>query len=156
MKFEIPMPLQEEHEALHEQLRRATRVEGEVGSRAKILAKLMHAHFIKEDRIALPPLGRLMALARGEMTPEMSGVLELTDQLEVELPQMLAEHRAIGDALQQLSEAAERAGRDEIVEFAQALMQHARIEEEVMYPAAALVGQVVKQRQGKHLVADRK
>ena len=65
MKFEIPVPLQQEHEALHEQLRRATRVEGEVGSRAEMLAKLMHAHFIKEDRIALPPLALLMALSRG-------------------------------------------------------------------------------------------
>lgn len=149
MNIEIPKPLQDEHEALHEQLRKATQAEGEVGSRAKTLASLMHPHFVKEDRIALPPLGLLGALARGDATPEMASVLALTDQLEVELPQMLAEHRAIMAALQDLREAAERAGRSDIVEFAEALAQHARIEEEVMYPAAILVGQVVRQRLGE-------
>lgn len=146
MNFEIPLPLQQEHEALHEQLRQATQAGGEIGEAAKPLAALMHPHFVKEDRIALPPLGLLVALARGEATPEMAAVLELTDQLEAELPAMLAEHRAIVEALQKLRDAAKRAGRTEIVEFAQALMQHARTEEEVMYPAAVLVGQVVRQR----------
>ena len=148
MNFEIPKPLQDEHEALHVQLRQATQAEGEVGARAKTLATLMHPHFVKEDRIALPPLGLLGALARGETTPAMSGVLDLTDQLEAELPQMLAEHRAIVVALEELREAAERAGRSDIAEFARELAQHARVEEEVMYPAAILVGQVVKQRLG--------
>ena len=113
----------------------------------------MHAHFIKEDRIALPPLGLLVALAGGEATPEMAGVLELTDQLEAELPQMLAEHGAIVDALRELREAAEQAGRGDVVEFANALALHARIEEEVMYPAAVLVGQVVRQRLGEAVTA---
>jgi len=146
MKFEIPLPLRQEHEALHEQLRQAAQAGGEVGESAKTLAALMHPHFVKEDRIALPPLGLLVALARSEARPEMAGVLELTDQLEAELPAMLAEHRTIVEALQKLRDAAKRAGRTEIVEFAQALMQHARTEEEVMYPAAVLVGQVVRQR----------
>jgi hypothetical protein len=148
MNFESPKPLRDEHEALHEQLRQATQAGGEVGSRAKTLASLMRAHFVKEDRIALPPLGLLVALARGEATPEMSGVLALTDQLEAELPQMLAEHKAIVVALGELREAAERTGRSDIAEFARELAQHARVEEEVMYPAALLVGQVVRQRLG--------
>ena len=149
MKYEIPTPLQQEHAQLHEQLRQATRAGGEVGELAKTLAGLMHPHFVKEDRIALPPLGLLRALARGDATPEMAGVLELTDQLEVELPAMLAEHRIIVEALQRLRDAAQRAGRGEIVEFSQQLMQHARTEEEVMYPAAILVGHVVRQRLGQ-------
>jgi iron-sulfur cluster repair protein YtfE (RIC family) len=149
MKFEIPLPLQQEHEALHDQLRLAIQAGGEVGEAAKTLARLMHPHFVKEDQIALPPLALLVALARGEATPEMLDVLELTDQLEAELPGMLAEHRTIVQALQKLREAAQRAGRVEIVKFAQALMQHARTEEEVMYPAAVLVGEVVRQRLGQ-------
>ena len=44
MTFEIPKPLQDEHEALHAQLRQATQAEGEVGTRAKTLASLMHSH----------------------------------------------------------------------------------------------------------------
>lgn len=148
MKYDIPTPLQQEHEQLHEQLRQATQAGGEVGELAKTLAGLMHPHFVKEDRIALPPLGLLMALARGEAGAEMADVLKLTNRLEAELPQMLAEHRGIVEALSKLRDAAARAGRTDIVAFAEALVQHARTEEEVMYPAAVLVGQVVRQRLG--------
>ena len=146
MKFTIPQTLQSEHAALHERLRRATEAGGEVGEAAKTLARLMHPHFVKEDQFALPPLGLLVALARGETNAEMAAVLELTDRLEAELPQMLEEHRGIVEALSKLREAAARAGHDDIVTFAEALVEHAQTEEEVMYPAAMLVGQVVRQR----------
>ena len=149
MKFTIPLPLQHEHEALHERLRLATQADGDVGEAARTLARLMHPHFVKEDEIALPPLGLLVALARGEATAEMAEVLKLTDRLEAEMPQMLAEHRTIVEALTKLREAAERAGRSDIVAFAEALTEHAHTEEAVMYPAALLVGQVVRQRLGQ-------
>lgn len=147
MKFTIPSPLQQEHEALHDELRRATQAGGEVGEAAIALASLMHPHFVKEDQFALPPLGLLGALARGEHPAEMAEmaeVLVLTDRLEVELPAMLEEHKAIVAALQRLQEVAERAGRSDIVTFAHQLVQHARTEEEVMYPAAVLVGHHVR------------
>jgi hypothetical protein len=150
VKFVIPQPLQHEHEALHERLRQATQAGGEVGEAAKALARLMHPHFVKEDRFALPPLGLLAALARGDWRAEMAEVLTLTEELEAGWPQMLAEHEAIVAALNTLREAAARAGRGEIVAFAEALTEHARIEEEVMYPAAVLVGQVVRQRLDRH------
>ena len=153
MKFTIPQPLQSEHAALHERLRRATEAGGEVGEAAKTLARLMHPHFVKEDQFALPPLGLLVALARGETNAEMAAVLELTDRLEAELPQMLEEHRGIVEALSKLREAAARAGHDDIVTFAEALVEHAQTEEAVMYPAAILVGQVVRQRLGLRAVA---
>lgn len=144
MKFAIPTPLQQEHEALHDELRRATQAGGEVGDAAKHLAGLMHPHFVKEDQIALPPLGLLGALSRGEFNAEMNDVLALTDRLEAELPEMLAEHKAIVAALEHLQGAAERAGRSDIVAFAKELVQHARTEEDVMYPAAVLVGRHVR------------
>ncbi|KWT69038.1 MULTISPECIES: hemerythrin domain-containing protein [unclassified Variovorax] len=149
MKFTTPQPLQREHEALHERLRKATQAGGEVGQAAQALARLMHPHFVKEDQIALPPLGLLVALSRGEDSDEMVEVLELTDRLEAELPQMLEEHRSIVDALNKLREAAERAGSSDVVAFSEALVEHAQTEEAVMYPAAILVGQVVRQRLGR-------
>jgi iron-sulfur cluster repair protein YtfE (RIC family) len=150
MKFTIPQSLQLEHEALHERLRTATRAGGEVGEAAATLARLMHPHFVREDQIALPPLGLLAALARGEWNAEMAEVLTLTGQLEAELPQMLAEHQTIVAALNTLREAAARAGRTEVVAFAEDLVEHARTEEEVMYPAAVLVGQMVRRRLAQH------
>ena len=90
----------------------------------------------------------LVELARGEINAEMAAVLELTDRLEAELPEMLDEHRSIVEALNTLRDAAARAGHDDIVAFAEALVEHAQTEETVMYPAAILVGQVVRQRLG--------
>ncbi len=145
MNFEIPLPLRQEHEELHQRLRNATQAGGEVGAAASALARLMHPHFVKEDEFALPALGLLQRLARGEATPDMTGVLALTDRLAAELPEMLAEHEAIVAALARLQDAAERAGRDDIVEFARALALHAQTEEQVMYPAALLVGRFVRQ-----------
>ncbi|HET9646223.1 MAG TPA: hemerythrin domain-containing protein [Burkholderiaceae bacterium] len=144
MNFVIPATLQQEHEALHEELRRATQAGAEVGEAARDLARLMHPHFVKEDEIALPPLGLLPALARAGASPGMAEVLALTDRLEAELPEMLREHEAIVGALQRLQQAAQRADRPDIVAFARRLVQHARTEEEVMYPAAVLVGRYIR------------
>lgn len=150
MKFTIPQTLQHEYEALRERLRQATQAGGEVGDAAKTLARLMRSHFVKEYQIVLPLLGLLASPARSEWNAEMAEVLTLTERLEAELPQMLAEHQTIVAALKTLHEAAARAGRTEIVAFAEALAEHARTEEEVMYPAAVLVGQMVRQRLGQH------
>lgn len=54
----------------------------------------------------------------------------------------------IPQPLQDEHEAAARAGRDDIVAFAEVLVGHAQTEEAVMYPAAILVAQVVRQRLG--------
>lgn len=146
MNYDIPLPLRQEHDELHAQLRNATQAEGEVGDAAKALATVMHPHFVKEDDFALPPLGLLQPLAQGVVTAEMAGVLTLTDRLAADLPTMLAEHKTIVAALERLAEAARRAERSDIVEFARKLTLHAQTEEQVMYPAALLVGSYVRQR----------
>ena len=146
MTYEIPLPLRQEHEQLHAELRRLTQAEGDVGEAARHLARLMHPHFVKEDEIALPPLGLLQQLAAGRFDPGMANVLRLTDRLRAELPQMLDEHRTIVAALERLEDAARRAGRDDVIAFAQALKLHAATEEKVMYPAAILVGELVRRQ----------
>jgi len=135
-----------EHEELHEMLRKATKEPGELGEAATAVAKLMHPHFIKEEEYALPPLGLLRSLSEGKVIPEMAEILVMTDKLKAELPQMLAEHKAIVAALEKLSAAAEKARKREYVEFAKALMLHAQTEEEVAYPAAILIGEYVRER----------
>lgn len=146
MKFEIPHPLKTEHEALHEMLRKATKEPGELGDAAKAVATLMHPHFLKEETYALPPLGLLRDLAEGKVTPDMKEVLGLTDRLKADLGQMLAEHKSIVAALENLSVAANKAGKTEYTDFAKALMLHAQTEEEVSYPTAILIGEYVREK----------
>ncbi|MFN9030349.1 MAG: hypothetical protein ACK54C_11800 [Betaproteobacteria bacterium] len=117
-----------------------------MGEAARQLARLIHPQFVKEDKFALPPLGLLPVLTRGEPTPDVAAALDLTDRLEAELPAMLAEHKAIVGALMQLQQAAQRAERNDIVRFAQTLIQHALTEEAVMYPAALFVGRYLRAR----------
>lgn len=148
--LQIPSALQAEHQAIHEELVRATEAPGEVGVTARELAAVLHAHFVREEEIALPPLGLLAALARGEFTPGMRAVLPMTEALRTELPRMLEEHEAVYAATRRLGEAARRAGDTAAQKLAVALTLHAQSEEEVFYPAALLVGEVVRARAGEH------
>ncbi len=67
----------------------------------------------------------------------------MTEALEREMPQMLAEHARIRDALGRFEAAARVANREEYVRFSEALAHHARQEEEIFYPAAIVVGRFV-------------
>ncbi len=144
MKLVIPSALKQEHEELHNELVHATQSGGRTGEAAKSVAKLMHPHFVKEEEYALPPLGLLAALSKGKIEPAMADVLKLTDQLEIGLPHMLAEHKEIVAALKRLVEAATAEDKLEHVHFAHKLMAHALIEEEVLYPTALLIGRYLK------------
>jgi hypothetical protein len=143
MKFEIPKPLQLEHEELHATLVNATKAPGAVGAAAREVAQLLHPHFVREEEFALPPLALLAELARSDVTPEMAKVLPMTRRLKTELPAMLAEHKQVVGALDRLRAAAGAANLPEYERFADALTLHAQTEEKVLYPAAILVGEYV-------------
>lgn len=143
MKFEIPKPLQIEHEKLHATLKAATREPDAIGEAAREVARVLHPHFVSEEEFALPPLGLLERLVREGATEEMAEVLPLTRRLQAELPKMLAEHKQIVGALEKLRSTARAAGRADLQHFAEALVLHAQTEEQVMYPAAILVGELV-------------
>jgi hypothetical protein len=144
MTFQIPTSLKLEHEELHAELVRATKAGGKVGVAAKGVAKVLHDHFVKEEEFALPPIGLLSALARGEVDENMKSVLPMTDRLKAELPEMLEEHKAVVAALKDLIAAAEAENKPEHARFAEKLMLHAQTEEEVLYPTAILVGEYLK------------
>lgn len=138
-----PQSIAAEHRELHDVLERASGEAGALGAAARELESTLAPHFRREEEIATPPLGLLPALATADVTVEMRSVLPLTQALERELPQMLAEHKAIGAAAAKLRSAAEAAGRAEYVRFSDQLAAHARQEEEILYPAAVLVGRYV-------------
>jgi len=139
----VPHSLKAEHDELHEDLARATREPGAVGEAARAVAKVLHPHFVKEEEFAMPPLGALAAVVRGEQVPDAARVISQAKRVADELPQMLAEHRDIVTALEGLQLAAREAGKTDIAHFAAKLKLHAQTEEEVLYPAAILVGRVL-------------
>jgi hypothetical protein len=144
----IPASVRLEHDALHKHLADVSMEPGRVGEAARTLARLMHPHFVREDEYAMPPLGLLTRLARDEVSPDMAEALPLIERLKAEMPLMLEEHRAIKGALQQLEEVAAAQGKPDIVELTQRLKLHAESEEEILYPAAILVGHYLKLKLG--------
>jgi hypothetical protein len=144
--IEIPESIRREHEAIHSALVAATQAPGRVGMAAKALADVLHPHFVREEEIALPPLALLAPMAAGSTLPEptLSTAAEMTSALRAEMPRMLEEHVRIRAAVGELRAAAESAGAEAQVELADELALHARTEEEVLYPAALLVGDLLR------------
>ena len=142
--MKIPDSIRLEHEQLHAKLAEAQHLPGRTGEAARALARIMHPHFLREDEYAIPPLGLLRPLAKGRVTPEMAEVLPLVGRLKDEFPLMIEEHRAMAGALIHLGNVASEEGLREWAEFADELRHHAQMEEEVLYPAAILVGEYVK------------
>lgn len=145
----IPESIRTEHEAIHASLVEATRAAGPVGAAAKELAGVLHPHFVREEEIALPPLGLLAPLAAGETLAEKvaADALAMTDTLRSELPRMLEEHTRIRAAVGKLRSAARAAQAAGAERLAEELALHALTEEQVLYPAAVLVGDVIRARQ---------
>ena len=134
----------EEHARLHAELQAATQVGGETAEAAAAVMNVLFPHLLLEAEFAIPPLALIPALARGEFEPSMSAILRRTDTLETLLPRMLEEHDLIVDGLRRLLQAASREQHPGFAAFAQRLIRHAQLEEEVLYPAALLVGRYVR------------
>jgi len=100
----------------------------------------------EHEEIHAEPLGLLAPLARGETSKEMRAVLPLTDSLKAELPRMLEEHKVIHAATVRLGEIARTENNPAAADLAKKLALHAQSEEEVFYPAAILVGDMVRAR----------
>jgi hypothetical protein len=139
-----PPSLKQEHKELHSELVAATKAGGKTGQAAQEVAQALHPHFVKEEEYAMPPLGLLAPLAKGELPEDRETIIAMADRLKTDLRHMLHEHRAIVIQLHKLMEAAKGERRDEYVHLAERLMLHAQTEEEVLYPTAILIGEYLK------------
>jgi hypothetical protein len=144
MKFEIPGSLKAEHQELHETLAQYTKLPGKTGAEAKKVAKLLHPHFIKEEAYALPPLGLLSDLAKGKGISHEKEAIAMSQKLKNDFEEMLSEHAQIVKALEKLYQAAKDERHPEVMRFTESIKLHAKTEEEVLYPAAILVGEYLK------------
>jgi hypothetical protein len=141
-----PRSLREEHDEMRRFVTRLVREGGATAETAERLARVLEIHFNKEETFAAPPLGLLPRLARGDFNPGMADALAHTDWLRQNLTTMLAEHRLIAAAVEELLKAAGPQASSELVTFAETLLNHARFEEEVLYPAAIVAGEYLKIR----------
>jgi hypothetical protein len=145
---DIPSSIRADHHEVREALQRATKLGGRTGVAARALDAVLQPHFVREEQIALPPLSMLAPLVRSEHARVPGWLLPMTDSLRRELPQMLREHVAIRAATQRLAREARAEGQSAVARLTDELALHALSEEEVLYPAAILVGDLVRARSG--------
>src|SRR6185295_5660500 len=98
-------------------------------------------HMLREEKFALRPLGLLKELGRGEMPPDLAEAARMAQGLKSEMAQMVNEHRQIAELLRELARQAEAEGKPDYVELAEDMILHAQMEEDVLYPAALLIGE---------------
>lgn len=142
----IPHTVLVEHDTLHADLERATKLAGRLGEMARVVARVLQAHFEKEEQLALPPLGLLTMLVEGHLPADAASIVRRTDRLRTELPRMLEEHRDIVKAVDRMIDVALAQNRFEIADFGERLKHHTLSEEEVLYPTAILVGEFIRLR----------
>jgi hypothetical protein len=145
-KISVPRTIKSEHRELHHLLTRAVESGGKIGEAALRVADLMRPHMQKEEEFSLPPLSILAALVKGDSIPDAELVLSMSERLRSEFVSLVREHDEIVRALQRLIVAARADSRADIVEFAEKLVLHAEMEEEVLYPAAILAGEILRHR----------
>lgn len=136
----VPASIAAEHRELHAALAQAIGAGGQTAVEARKVERLLQPHFVKEERFALAPLAALPDVAAGRVPSNAAEIVGMSAHLQDEMPAMLAEHRAIAEALERLRQAAEKERKHEASAFAARLKAHAQQEEEIHYPSAVLVG----------------
>lgn len=151
MPLAVPQVLKLDHEELHDGVARASREKGAIGAAAKRLLRVMTPHMEKEEVFAHPPLGLLEEVSRGlrPSDTELSEALAMSERLRNGILDMLAEHRMITAAVEELVAAAKAQNRVEYAELALRLVHHADLEERVLYPAVAILGSYIELRFGR-------
>lgn len=147
LPFGIPNTMREEHEELHSELRKATKMPGPVGKAAKNVAEVLHPHFEKENELALPIIGITRELGEGKSSEDFTKASDLYERFRPEYENMLREHIQIVEALDKLEAAAKKAKKGSVIKFAQKLKLHAKTEEDLTYPAILMAGKLLKQQQ---------
>lgn len=145
-KPEVPACIKEEHERLLRQMEKLTVLKDSTGRVAARTLQLMQHHFQEEEDYVLPPL-RTLPLLASELIPAHSAeIIRLTEKLRSQLAHLNAEHQMVRNHLEELRLAIAYDKRPDISMLEEEVARHARVEEEVYFPAAILVGEYLKQK----------
>ncbi len=143
MPLTPPPSAERAHQELLQLLVKVQHLSGKTGSLAEDLAKKLQVHMEKEESLVLPLLGLLSDLV--SVKPRRGPVKRasrLYREMKQEYSGMLNGHREIIKLLSRLKKLGAEEGHLTAVRFAEALEQHAKEEEEILYPAALLAGKL--------------
>lgn len=144
MKPKTPQPILNSHENLYSELQNIIDFGGNVAEKAKVLYEVMHNHFEKEEKYALPPLSFLLDLAKGDWEINSDEAIKMSDKLQTKLAELKEDHENIIKSLEELNIIAEVENNALAKQFAKSLVIHAEIEDQVLYPTTILIGNYLK------------
>lgn len=144
MVYCVPEQLKFQHEEIQEALSFAVREGGKIGDAAKTAAKVIGAHFAKEEKLLLPLLGLSQLSVEEKTDKSITDALNLIDNMKDNLVVLNNEHKRVVIALKPLIEAAKNENRTDYLRFAVRLLLHARAEKEFIHRTAILIGNYLK------------
>jgi hemerythrin superfamily protein len=146
MPLKTPRPVETEHDELLGKSKKAAESRGREQEAAKAVVELLKSHFEAEEEYVLPPLGLLSALAHGTVPTDSEKALRMVEKLMANLEHLIEEHHEIEKAMKKLIREAPEEDKFEHEEFAKELNSHAEEEEEILFPAALLIGEYLRVR----------
>lgn len=143
MPLTPPPSAERAHEELLHLLVKVQHLSGKTGVIAEDLAKRLKTHMEQEETLVLPLLGLLPDLASRKTSSQLARrASRLYSEMKKEYSGMLNGHREITKLLSRLKRVGAEEGHLTAVRFSEALEQHAKEEEEILYPAALLAGKL--------------
>jgi hypothetical protein len=143
MPLKIPQSMKEEHRELHRELVKTINLGGKVGLAAREVAKTMHPHMERENKLALPVISVTRELAEGKMPSDLSDAFDLSIKFKSEHKRLLQEHARIVKTLNKLERAATAAKMRNVVLLAKRLKHHVQTEEELTYSAVLMAARLL-------------
>lgn len=108
------------------------------------LLKVLEPHFEKEETMAMPLLGVLPELVSGNKIHELRQIADSQELLLRDYESMFQEHKSLIPLINRAKDEATKENHIDTVKILEALVHHARIEEDVLYPSALLAGILAK------------
>ncbi len=143
MPLSTPSSVSTTHESLLQLLVVAQRLGGKTGRVAEEVARLVKPHIEKEEEIFLPLLGILPEAAGGKLSlTSAKRASKMYSKAMEEYRPMLEEHKALDKILARLKRVADEEGHPTATRFAELLKEHSLGEDQILYPAAILAGQI--------------
>ena len=141
----IPVALASTHDMLCAELAQASLAPGRLGIAAKRVNELCMPHFAKEEEDIFRVFGILHDLASERVQPAAALPLPLLSELRARRDTSRESHAAIHSAVDDLLKRALAERNESIAKLADALKNHEREEDEVMYPTIISIGQSLRQ-----------
>ena len=114
------------------------------GKAIRELLDVLEPHFEKEETLAMPVLGSIPELVSGDHVTDLREIAESQGALLQEYDKMFEEHSELKKFIVRAQKIAREEKHEQVVDLLDGLAHHARVEEEVLYPTALLVGTVAK------------